>query len=283
MTSPVTIAPCRSDSPRSTARHVKRGRPRKPRGENLEGLHGAMIFARIWHLLGGKRRRPTSTHMFRQAQRLRDEGRLQDANDLVEAALRREPGNVVGHLLAGSLHMALRETGQARTSFERVLALDATQPRALLGLARIALEEGETAACRELLEIARGLTVDASSKRAATPNDALRTERLRLPAECREAMFMQSDASLVFAEPRGPRSEAVAAGAVKLARVATAMLERAGFGPLRHAVIEGPAETTYVRADDTALLTLAFDYDVKAESAVAHLERVWGSCRSEIA
>lgn len=238
--------------------------------------------------------------MFRKAQHLRDEGRLQAANELVEAALRREPGNLVGHLLAGSLYMALRETGQARTSFERVLALDPTHPRALLGLARIALEEGETTTCRDLLtraltrypdfpearallEIARGLTVDTSSKRAATTNGALRTERLRLPAECREAMFMHSDASLVFAEPRGPRSEAVAAGAVKLARVATAMLERAGFGPLRHAVIEGAAETTYVRADDTALLTLAFDHDVKAETAVDHLERVWGNCRSEIA
>ena len=253
-------------------------------------------------MLGGKRRRPTSAHMFRKAQRLRDEGRLQDANELVEAALRRDPGNVVGHLLAGSLSMALRETGQARTSFERVLALDPTQPRALLGLARLALEEGETATCRDLLtraltrypdfpearallEIARGLTVDVNSKRAATTttNGAVRSERLQLPAECREAMFVQSDASLVFAEPRGPRSEAAAAAAVKLARVATAMLERAGFGPLRHAVIEGAAETTYVRADDTALLTLAFDYDVKAETAVAHLERVWGSCRSELA
>jgi len=266
----------------------------------LKGFSVVMIFARIWHMLGGKRRRPTSAHMFRKAQRLRDEGRLQDANELVEAALRRDPGNVVGHLLAGSLSMALRETGLARTSFERVLALDPTQPRALLGLARIALEEGESAACRDLLtraltrypdfpearallEIAHGLTVGANSKRAATTNGALRTERLRLPAECREAMFVQSDASLVFAEPRRPRSEAVAAGAAKLSRVATAMLERAGFGPLRHAVIEGAAETTYVRADDTALLTLAFDHDVKAETAVAHLERVWGSCRSELA
>lgn len=94
---------------------------------------------------------------------------------------------------------------------------------------------------------------------------------------------MRRDATLVFATARGPRTEAVAAGAVKLARIATAMLARAGFGPLRHAVIEGAAETTYLRADDAALLTLAFDTDVKAATAVAHLERVWGSCRSELA
>src|SRR5262245_11373315 len=115
-----------------------------------------MVFARIWHLLGGKRRQPTSAQMFRQAQRLRDDGRIEDAGELVESALLNDPGSVVGHLLAGSLHMTLRETDQARTSFERVLALEPTQPRALLGLARIAIEEGNPEACRELLS--RALT-----------------------------------------------------------------------------------------------------------------------------
>ena len=47
--------------------------------------------------------------------------------------------------------------------------------------------------------------------------------------------------------------------------------------------IEGAAQTTYLRTDDAALLTLAFDSDVKAATAVTHLERVWGSCRSELA
>ena len=296
-----------------------------------------MAFARIWHMLGGgRRRRPTSAQMFRQAQRLRDDGRFEDAAELVADALIREPGSVVGHLLAGSLHMTLRESGQARTSFERVLALEPTQPRALLGLARIALEDGETAACRDLLsralarypdfpearallDVARGLSAGAEPTRPVTPapaptpapttiavpasapagrpvpmatvrseaTDAPKeltpAERLRLPSESREALFMRPDATLVFAEPRGPRTEAVAARAVKLARIATAVLARAGFGPLRHAVIEGAAETTYLRTDDAALLTLAFDRDVTAATAVSHLERVWSSCRSELA
>jgi len=259
-----------------------------------------MAFARIWHMLGGRRRRPTSAQMFRRAQRLRDEGRFEVAAELIENALLSEPGSVVGHLLAGSLHMTLRDTGLARTSFERVLALEPTQPRALLGLARIAIEEGEPATCRELLsralarypdfpearallEVARGLAANADATRAPTPSDAIRSDRVRLPAESREALFVRRDATLVFATPRGPRTEAVAASAVKLARIATAMLGRAGFGPLRHAVIEGAAQTTYLRTDDAALLTLAFDSDVKAATAVAHLERVWGSCRSELA
>jgi len=122
---------------------------------------------------------------------------------------------------------------------------------------------------------------------AAAPAPAVKgaapADRLHLPTESREALFMRPDATLVFAEPRGPRTEAVAARAVKLARIATAVLARAGFGPLRHAVIEGAAETTYLRTDDAALLTLAFDRDVTAATAVSHLERVWGSCRSELA
>ena len=295
-----------------------------------------MTFARIWHMLrGGRRRRPTSAQAFRQAQRLRDDGRFEDAAELVADALIREPGSVVGHLLAGSLHMTLRETGQARTSFERVLALEPTQPRALLGLARIALEDGDTVACRDLLsralarypdfpearallDVARGLSAVPEPKRPATPapptpaptpivalaaapaargvptatsqpeaaaapKELTPAERLRLPSESREALFMRPDATLVFAEPHGPRTEAVAARAVKLARIATAVLARAGFGPLRHAVIEGAAETTYLRTDDAALLTLAFDRDVTAATAVSHLERVWGRCRSELA
>ena len=66
-------------------------------------------------------------------------------------------------------------------------------------------------------------------------------------------------------------------------RLTWAVLARAGFGPLRHAVIEGAAETTYLRMDDAALLTLAFDRDVMPGTAVSHLERVWGRCRSELA
>lgn len=283
-----------------------------------------MLVARIWHIFGGgRRRRPTSAQMFRQAQRLRDRGRIEDAAELVTEALMREPGSVVGHLLAGSLHMTQRETGQARTSFERVLALEPTQPRALLGLARISLEDGDAGACRDLLsralarypdfpearallELTQDLAGNGGSKPATapagitavtrgagiatapsapamTPAGVIATDRLRLPAESRETLFMRTDATLLFAEPRGPRTEAVAASAVKLARIATAVLARAGFGPLRHAVIEGAAETTYLRMDDAALLTLAFDRDVTPATAVSHLERVWGRCRTELA
>src|SRR2546426_4432035 len=261
---------------------------------------GDMLFARIWHLVRGKKRQPTGTLMLRRVQRLRDEGRYRRAAGLVDEALLHDPSSVVGHLLAASLHMVLRETGQARTSFERVLALEPTQPRALLGLARVELEDGEAAACcallnralarypdfpeaRALLEVAQELLATAEATRDATSTGAVYADRLRLPVESREALFMRADATVIVAEPHGPRTDAVAAHAVKLATVATAMLGRAGLGPLRHAVIEGAAETTYLRRDDAALLTLSFDRDVKCTTALGHLERVWRRCRSELA
>jgi tetratricopeptide (TPR) repeat protein len=266
----------------------------------LKVANGGMVFARIWHIVARKRRPSTSVQMFRRAQHLRDEARYKRAALVVEDALLQDPRSVVGHLLAASLHMVLRETGQARASFERVLALEPTQPRALLGLARVALEEGDAAAClelltraltrypdfqeaRALLEVARGLVTTADAKRTAASNGAIHANPLRLPAESLEALFMRADATVLFAEPHGPRTNAVAGSAMKLATVATAMLEGAGLGPLRHAVIEGVADTTYLRADDAALLTVSFDRDLKSATAVEHLKRVWDRCRSELA
>jgi len=259
-----------------------------------------MLFAKIWHWVRGDKRPPTSALALRQARRLRDEGRYRRAAGIVDKALLHDPRNVGGHLLAASLHMALRETRRARASFERVLALDPTQPRALLGLARIELEDGEAAACcallsralarypdlpeaRAVLEVARGLLAPAHAKRYATPNGAVEAHRLGLPAESGEALFALADATKIVAVPHEPGTDAVAARAVRLSKVATAMLGRAGLGPLRHAVIEGAVETTYLRSDDTALLTLSFDRDMKSTTALRHLERVWHRFRSEFA
>ncbi len=88
-----------------------------------------MILARIWHTVRGERRFRTSVQVFRRAKRFRDEGRFEEAAALVAGGLLLDPDNVVGHLLAGSLHAMLREMGEARTSFERVLALEPTHPR----------------------------------------------------------------------------------------------------------------------------------------------------------
>jgi tetratricopeptide (TPR) repeat protein len=270
------------------------------RGEELESLRKAsMILARIWHALRGERRFRTAVQVFRRAKRFRDEGRFEEAAALVASGLRLDPDNVVGHLLAGSLHAMLREMGKARTSFERVLALEPTHPRALLGLARIALEEGDTGACSDLvtralarypdfpeakavLDVALSLPASAAAKRPLEQS-SIRADRLRLPAESRETLLARADATLIFAQPRGLRTEEVAARATKLARMASAMLARAGLGDsLHHAVIEGASETTYLRAAAETVLTLSFSGDAKVATALAHLERVWVNCRAEL-
>jgi tetratricopeptide (TPR) repeat protein len=257
-----------------------------------------MGFARIWQAVRGGRRAPTSAQVFRQAQRFRDEGRFEEAAALIASGLLLDRNNVVGLLLAGSLHAMLREMVKARSSFERVLELDPTHPRALLGLARIALEEGDTDACVELLrralarypdfpeasallEVAQSLPGRDTAKRA--PSSAtIRADRLRLPAETRETLLARADAVLLFAQPRNVRSGEIAVRAAKLCRIASAMLTRAGLGTLHHAIIEGAADTTYLRADGDVILTLAFARDVKAASARGHVERVWATCRTEL-
>src|SRR5512134_3453978 len=111
-----------------------------------------VILTRIWkrgRSRRGGRRSPMTVRILRQASRYRDEGRFEEAADLVETGLRLDPDNLVGLLLAGSLHTVFREMHLAKTAFARVLSIDRAHPRALLGLARIALEEAKPGTCTE--------------------------------------------------------------------------------------------------------------------------------------
>src|SRR5919197_2427034 len=155
-----------------------------------------MVFARIWHRVA-QRRPPSTVQIFRQASRYRDAGRFEEAATLVARGLRLDPDNIVGHLLAGSLHAIFREMPLARAAFERVLALDPMHPRALLGLARIALEESEIGASTEylrralarypdfpeaqaLLDVVRSTEPSTRPARAA---GSVRVDRLRVPPD----------------------------------------------------------------------------------------------------
>lgn len=259
-----------------------------------------MLLTRILKRVAGAKPSPTTVQIFARARRCRDEGRFEEAAALVAQGLRLSPDSLVGHLLAGSLHAVFRETPLARAAFERVLALEPTHPRALLGLARIALEEGEAAACTELLrralarypdfpeaqallDVVLSPSAGAAAKRPARPAAALRVDRLRVPAESREVLLARADATLIFAQPRGLRTEELTARIAQLCRVASVMLTRSGLGPLHHAVIEGAAETTYLRTDGEVILSIAFGRDVRTDAALAHLERVWAGCLTELA
>lgn len=237
------------------------------------------------------------TALFRQASRLRDAGRFEEAAELVQQGLAMDPDSVVGHLLAGSLHAAFRDPDRARASFARVLRLDPTHPRALLGLARIAIEQDDPRGAAELLRQALArypdfpeaqallavVTADpAASPRPARPAPALRADRLRVPAESREMVVARPDGTLLLAQPRGPRSDEIAARTAQVYRLAAALVGRAGCGTLRHTVVEGAAETTVTRADREVLLSLTFGRDVPLGAVLAHLDRVWTHCCAEI-
>lgn len=255
----------------------------------------AMIFARFWHTMG-RRRPPSTVQIFRQASRQRDAGRFKEAAALIARGLELDPDNLVGHLLAGSLHAVSREMRLAQAAFERVLALDPTHPRALLGLARIALEEGEAGTCTEhlrralarypdfpeaqaLLEVVRAGTTGPRSPGSPT---SVRLERLRVPADSRELLLARIDATLILAQPASIGTDQLAARTAQLCRLAAAMLSRSGLGPLHHATIEGAAESTYLRADGEVVLSLAFSRDVEPAVALADLERVWSDCHHEL-
>jgi tetratricopeptide (TPR) repeat protein len=241
-------------------------------------------------------RRPTTVQLFRRAGHYRDSGRFEEAAELIASGLELDPDSTVGHLLAGSLHTVFREMHLARTSFERVLTLDPSHPRALLGLARISLEEGDREAsvrhleqalerypdfpeARALLEVVTSLgTVPA----AAPPVAALRIDRLRAPAEVREVLVARADGTLLAAAPRGVRSPDSAARLARLCRLAGAILRHAGLGDLEQAVLESSTDATFLRADPATLLCLALPREADLAPGLVHLERVWANCAAEI-
>src|SRR5687767_4891848 len=137
----------------------------------------------------------TLVEAFRRADQFRREGRLPEAMKMVTHGLRLDPDNITGHLLAAYLHAAGRAMPLAQAEFHWVLARDPNHARALLGLARIALEEGDPASCRDLLgralrfypefPEAQALLDAVAAPRAPEPPAAVAVDRLRLPGHGR--------------------------------------------------------------------------------------------------
>src|SRR5215470_12569133 len=183
------------------------------------------VLERLWRS-GGRRRSPTD--LFGQADRLRREGRYAEATTLVTSGLALDPNSVTGHLLAAYLHAAQRTIEPAKREFRWVLSRDPVHPRALLGLARLALEEGDLVGCRECLSSALRAYPDFPEARAvldaltaASPANAApatapaRLERLRLPAAARALVVVDAQGLLLAERPdvadAGPRLARIAA------------------------------------------------------------------------
>ena len=234
----------------------------------------------------------------RRAEQRRREGRYAEARALVARALELDRDNLHAHLLAAYLHAARRESFAAQAEFRWVLGHDPTHPRALLGLARIALEEHDVAACRDLLrralrayhdfpEAAALLAVvqprdDATVPAAATIPARPRVQGLRLPGSGRALIVSRADGDLVAAQPIADDAKDVAAAVARMLQLGTATLGRAGFGRLHRAIVDDGRDAIFTRTDGEIVVSLALPRATDPPQGLLDLNRLWSAALHEL-
>jgi len=259
------------------------------------------LLSRIWDAITSLTRPPNAATLFRRADLYRQEGRFEEAADLVAQGLRLAPNNGVGHLLSAYLHLAFRQIGPAKSEFQAVLQVDPYHPRALLGLAKIALEERDLAECRPFLDKAlqyypdfpeaRALqemvagwatTATAVGRQPAYAGPPLQVEKLKPPAGGREFVLTQADGTLVFSQHGDKDAEDLAAHVTQVYRIASATLQRAGLGALRRGVVQAATETSFFRSNDRLILSLSFPHDVKIGFGLLETDKLWTNSLREL-
>lgn len=236
-------------------------------------------------------RGPSAAELFRRADRLRQDGRYAEAEQLVEAGLRRAPNSAAGHLMAAYLHLAAREIGPARDAFQTVLSLEPVHPRALLGLARIAIEEGDLDSARPYLARALEYHTDFPEARALeemlsswtgaaeigahAAQDTGSVEGVKLAAGGRDPILVRLDGAVLFEQCDGGRAATIAPHVAQIARIAAATLSRAGLGPLRHGAIAAAGGSTYLRSDGAQVLAVTLPAGTASADGLAEVGRLW--------
>jgi tetratricopeptide (TPR) repeat protein len=250
----------------------------------------ATFLERTWSGLTGLVRPRSAASLFRLADQYRHEGRYEEAADLIAEGLRIAPNIAVGHLLDAYVHVVFREMPAAKTSFRNVLSLDPYHPRALFGLARIALEEGDIEGCRPFLDRAIQYFPDFPEAKAlqemvatwsappvatAAAVGTINTERLRPPQGARDLILTHTDGTLVFAQGTEERQRQLALHMTQVYRIASATLARAGLGALRRGVVESESELTFLRSDGGVILGVALPPDVEVGAGLVQVGRLW--------
>ncbi len=237
----------------------------------------------------GVARPPTAAALFRKADRYRNEGRYDEASRLVAQGLELAPESSVGHLLLAYLYAASREMGRAKSEFARVLALDPFHPRALLGLARIDIEEQNLEGAksllnralefytafpeaRALLDMVLSLETRPLKERAAASTV---TQDDRDMTSVRDLVLTQADGALVFARVEEERARLVSQHLTQVTRMAAAMLSRAGLGALRRGAVETESEMTFLLSDAEAKLTVTMEGHIDVGAGLAQSGRLW--------
>jgi tetratricopeptide (TPR) repeat protein len=235
-------------------------------------------------------RRASPAEVFRRADRLRHEGRYAEAAALVAEGLNRSPRSAAGHLLAAYIHFSSRDMASARDAFQRVLAIDPDHPRALLGLARLALEDGHPEAAaphlRRALQYHPDFPEAAALQEMIASWTASRSDVAPAPGAegaraigpepgSRDTILARADGTAVFADCDEGRRPALAHHVVQIARVAASTLARAGLGALRQGAVEGSRDTVYLLADARFVLSAAMPETTVPSDGLGRLERIW--------
>jgi tetratricopeptide (TPR) repeat protein len=247
------------------------------------------MLQRLWRLRIS-RRAPIPVELFGHADRLRRAGRYAEAAQLVFEGLDQDPHSITGHLLAAYLYVARRTIEPAKQEFRWVLERDASHPRALLGLARIALEEGDIDGGREALvralraypdfPEAQAVLDGLATHRPAPPPSRLRLDRLRLPTSARALVVVAGDGAVVAARPEGASE-----GGLRLARAvgfAAAALQRAGLGPLRRGIVADADDLHFLRTGVTLMLVVTLPRTTPITQGLLEVNRLWAVAQHEL-
>jgi len=250
----------------------------------------ASLLRQAWSGISGSVRPPTVAGLFRRADQCRTDGRYQEAARLLAQGFMQAPDSSVGYLLSAYLHVALRETDLARTAFHRVLALDPYHPRALLGLARIAIEQGNLEDSTVLLNRALRYYPDFPEAQAlrdmllSWPSPEVGAAEVPTVAPprdpdprglARDMVLSRTDGTLVFAWADRERATLLAQHVTQVYRMASATLARAGLGPLRRGAIEAGSGMTFLLSDRDRILSVTLDGNVEVGAGFVQIGRLW--------
>ena len=250
----------------------------------------ATLVDRVLGWLSGARA-PSVAEQFRRADLARREGRSAEARRLVDQGLKRAPNSAAGHLLSGYLHVDAGHVDLAQRAFLEVLALDPVHPRALLGLAKIAIDQGDPESARPYLnraieyheDFAEARALEAALMREAAPDGPAGSTpgATRPPATdgrpwsaARDRIVARIDGAMLYAEGEAARAPALAEHLSRVARAGAATLARAGLGPLRRGVVESAQASTYLSIDADLVTSVALPAGRSAAEGWREVERL---------
>lgn len=252
------------------------------------------LLRRLW-TPSAERAPLTVLEALRRAEQRRREGRYAEAGALVTRALELDRDNLHAHLLAAYLHVARHATMPAKAEFRWVLGHDAHHARALIGLARVALEEGDGRVCHDLLRRAllfypdfpeAAALLDALHAREAPPAPALaiapRVDRLRLPGTGRALIVSRADGGLIAAQPATDDAKDVSEALARALRLAAAALQRCGLGPLRRAIVNDERDAVFIRTNGELVVSLALPRATDPPQGLLDVNRLWSATLHEL-